>query len=48
MSTSLITVAADHEHDLPVPPYVVGVLIFLLFCVVMMGLLMFGKGRPHA
>jgi hypothetical protein len=48
MSLSLITLAVDREHDLPVPPMVVGLLIFLFFCVVMLGLLMFGKGRPHA
>ena len=47
MSSSLITLAVDREHDLPMPPLVIGLLIFAVFCVVMMGLLMFGKGRPH-
>jgi hypothetical protein len=48
MSSSLTTLAVDREHDLPMPPMVIGLLIFLFFCVVMLGLLMFGKGRPHA
>jgi len=48
MASSLITVAVDREHDLPVPPFVVGLLIFGLFCVLMLALLMFGKGRPHS
>ena len=48
MSSSLINVAVDREHDLPVPPMVIGLLIFALFCVLMLALLMFGKGRPHA
>jgi hypothetical protein len=47
MSSSLITLATDRQHDLPLPPYVIGGLIFAFFCVVMLGLLMFGKGRPH-
>jgi len=45
--SSFITLAVDREHELPMPPYVIGLLIFLLFCVVMTALLMFGKGRPH-
>jgi hypothetical protein len=48
MSSSLITLAADREHELPMPPMVIGLLIFALFCVVMFALLTFGKGRPHA
>jgi hypothetical protein len=48
MASTLITVAVDREHELPVPPYVVGVLIFALLCVLMLALLMFGKGRPHS
>ncbi|MDP9318252.1 MAG: hypothetical protein M3O94_04100 [Actinomycetota bacterium] len=48
MSSSLITLAVDREHDLPMPPMAIGLLIFLFFCVVMTALLMFGKGRPHS
>jgi hypothetical protein len=48
MSSSLITLAADRKHHLPMPPMAIGLLIFLFFCVVMLALLMFGKGRPHA
>jgi hypothetical protein len=48
MPSSAITLAQDVEHDLPVSPYVIGITIFLVFCVVMLALLAFGKGRPHA
>lgn len=48
MSLSLITVAVDREHDLPVPPMVIGLAIFVVFCILMLALLMFGKGRPHS
>jgi hypothetical protein len=48
MSSSLITLAVDRPHHLPVPPEVIGLVIFVFFCIVMMALLMFGKGRPHA
>ena len=48
MSLSLVALAVDRERDLPVPAYVVGITAFLIFCVLMMGLLMFGKGRPHS
>ncbi len=47
MSSSLITLAVERTHELPVPAYVIGLASFLIFCVLMMGLLMFGKGRPH-
>jgi len=48
MSSSLVTLAVDRKHELPMPPMVIGLLIFLFFCVVISGLLMFGKGRPHS
>jgi hypothetical protein len=48
MSRDLIMLAADHEHDLPVPAEVIGAAIFVMFCILMTALLMFGKGRPHA
>ena len=43
-----VLTAEDRTHHLPMPPMVIGLLIFSFFCVVMLGLLMFGKGRPHA
>ena len=48
MSRHLITLAADHEHELPVPAEVIGAAIFVMFCILMAALLMFGKGRPHS
>lgn len=47
MSLSLVTLAADRARDLPVPAEVIGLLAFVIFVVLMMGLLAFGKGRPH-
>lgn len=47
MTSSLITLAVDREHTLPVPSYVFGLGALLIFFILMMGLLMFGKGRPH-
>ncbi|MEJ7629846.1 MAG: hypothetical protein WKF54_09675 [Nocardioidaceae bacterium] len=46
--SSLTAQAVDREHELPMPPMVMGLLIFVFFCVVMAALLMFGKGRPHS
>ncbi len=47
MSLPLIAQAVDRVHELPVPAYVIGLASFLIFVVLMMGLLAFGKGRPH-
>ena len=40
--------ARDVPHDLPVPPLVIGLVVFFALCTLMGALLMFGKGRPHA
>jgi hypothetical protein len=48
MSYRLVTLAVDRPHHLPVPPLVIGLTIFIVFCILMTALLMFGKGRPHA
>ncbi len=39
--------AAEQTRELPVDPVVVGVITFVLLMALLLGLLMFGKGRPH-
>jgi hypothetical protein len=48
MASSLLIVAVDREHDLPVPAFVIGLLIFAVLCALILAVLMFGKGRPHS
>lgn len=48
MPSSLMPLAEDVVHHLPVPPYVIGITIFVVLCAAMGALLIFGKGRPHA
>ena len=46
---SLIPLAAEeHTRDLPAPPIVYGLVAFVILLALMLGLLMFGKGRPHS
>jgi hypothetical protein len=44
----LIAAVEEQTRDLPAPPVVFGILAFTLLMVLMVGLLMFGKGRPHS
>ena len=43
-----ITFVAEELRDLPAPPLVFGLIGFGVLLVLLFGLLMFGKGRPHA
>lgn len=45
--TTVLALAAE-ETQLPVPPIVVGLGAFTIFCALILGVLMFGKGRPHS
>jgi hypothetical protein len=40
--------AAEETTELPVPPIVFGLGAFALLGVLLLGVLMFGKGRPHS
>ncbi len=40
--------AAEKLRDLPAPPIVIGLVAFAVLLVLMLGLLMFGKGRTHS
>ncbi|MBA2697309.1 MAG: hypothetical protein H0U61_00865 [Nocardioidaceae bacterium] len=44
---ALNLLAAEELRDLPVDPVFFGLGTFVLLMLVMLGLLMFGKGRPH-
>jgi hypothetical protein len=46
---SLISLAAEEQtRDLPADPIVFGLVSFALLLLLMLALLMFGKGRPHS
>jgi hypothetical protein len=47
MSYDLMLSAEETRH-LPAPPIVIGLLAFCLLLVMLSGVLMFGKGRPHS
>ncbi|MEJ7742208.1 MAG: hypothetical protein WKF73_06455 [Nocardioidaceae bacterium] len=48
MSANSLAVAAEELRELPVHPLVFGALAFVLLLTLLLGLLMFGKGRPHS
>ncbi len=47
MSANL-PIAAEELRDLPADPIVFGALTFVILLALLLGLLMFGKGRPHS
>ncbi len=47
MSVNVIVAAEEQLRELPADPIVFGAIAFLLLLALLMGLLMFGKGRPH-
>jgi hypothetical protein len=48
MSSDLTLAAEEQLRDLPAPPIVFGLVTFAILLVLLVGLLMFGKGRPHS
>jgi hypothetical protein len=46
--TTVLAQAAEETHELPVSPVVFGVGTFVFLGVLLLGVLMFGKGRPHS
>jgi hypothetical protein len=44
----ILAAAQEQARHLPAPPVVFGLIAFALLQVLMLGLLMFGKGRPHS
>jgi hypothetical protein len=48
MVANLLWAQGQHTRDLPVDPIVFGVSTFAVLLVLLVGVLIFGKGRPHA
>ena len=49
MPLNLIWAAQEeHTRDLPVDPIVIGLGTFIFLLVLVLAVLVFGKGRPHA
>jgi hypothetical protein len=46
--TTVIAQGAEEGHELPAEPIVFGLVAFALLAALLVGVLMFGKGRPHA
>jgi hypothetical protein len=44
----VIMAVQEQTRHLPAPPIVFGIIVFALLQLMMVGLLMFGKGRPHS
>jgi hypothetical protein len=48
MVANLLWAQEEQTRDLPVDPIVYGAAVFVFLLVLMVGVLIFGKGRPHA
>ena len=48
MSIDAVFAAEEKTRDLPAPPIVYGIVVFAVFVVLIVAVLMFGKGRPHS
>lgn len=46
--TSLLATESGQTNELPADPVVIGVVVLGLLLAMLVGLLMFGKGRPHS
>jgi hypothetical protein len=46
--TSLVTAAAEHSAEPAIHPYLVGAISLGILLVMLLGLLMFAKGRDHS
>jgi hypothetical protein len=48
MVANLLWAQEEHTRDLPAEPWVFGVVGFVVLLALIAGVLVFGKGRPHA
>jgi hypothetical protein len=48
MSIDAALAAEEKTRELPAPPIVYGIVVFVVFVVLIVSVLMFGKGRPHS
>ena len=48
MSADVVVSAEEKLRHHPAPPIVYGIVVFAIFVVLIVGVLMFGRGRPHS
>ncbi len=48
MLTTVLAQGAEETHELPADPLVFGVVAFAILGALLLGVLVFGKGRPHS
>jgi len=46
--TTVVASGAEETHEAPVDPIVFGLVAFAILSVLIVAVLMFGKGRPHS
>ncbi|HWL98328.1 MAG TPA: hypothetical protein VNP20_13340 [Nocardioidaceae bacterium] len=46
--TTVVASGAEETHEPPVDPIVFGLVAFAILAVMVIAVLMFGKGRPHS
>jgi hypothetical protein len=46
--TTVVASGAEETHEAPVDPIAIGLLAFAILAVLIVAVLMFGKGRPHS
>jgi hypothetical protein len=46
--TTVVAQSAEESAELPADPMVFGVSAFAILCALLVGVLVFGKGRPHS
>jgi hypothetical protein len=45
---TVLAQGAEETHELPVDPWVFGLVALAILFALLIGVLMFGKGRPHS
>lgn len=48
MGLYLLARTGEHERELAADPIVFGIVAFVILLIMLAGVLMFGKGRPHS
>ncbi|HET7327136.1 MAG TPA: hypothetical protein VFJ14_07590 [Nocardioidaceae bacterium] len=46
--TLLLAAETEHANELPAEPYVYGLVALGILLLLLVGMLIFGKGRPHS
>ncbi len=48
MLSTVLAQGAEETHELPAEPLVFGLVAFAILLALLLGVLVFGKGRPHS